>query len=159
MNITIRRMRQADTTHLAAIYSAVYERFQTGEHWTLQTAKKMLQYWLKKQPDLAFVAECDGKLVGAFVAGVKPWWDGNHLCDGEIFVHPKYQKKGIGTELSKALYTAALKKYKVVRFDAWTFKNTTFPLSWYLSQGFVVNDDWTIISGDVRAIASKLMKK
>ena len=119
----------------------------------------MLSYWFDKQPDLAFVAESNKKIVGAFVSAIKPWWDGNHLFDGEVFVHPDYQKQGIASKLSITLYEKALKKYKVVGFDAYTFKKTKFPLSWYLSQGFIQNEDWTMISGDVKFILSKLKKK
>ncbi len=159
MGINIRPMQKEDLSRLAEIYVEVYKQFDVGEHWTLNTAKRLLSYWLEKQPDLALVAEYDGQVVGAFVVGIKPWWDGNHLVDGEIFVHPKYQKEGIGTELSKVLYKKALEKYKVTSFDAYTFKKTKFPLNWYNSQGFTVNEDWVMISGNVKSVLSKLQKK
>jgi len=152
-------MQKKDLPRLAKIFVQVYTVFDVGEHWTIGSAQQLLSYWLKKQPDLAFVAECDGRAVGAFVAGIKPWWDGNHLSDGELFVHPAYQKKGIGTKLSIVLYQKAWKKYKVVSFDAYTFKKTKFPLSWYKSLGFEVNSDWVMISGDLKKILPKLMKK
>jgi len=60
--------------------------------------------------------------MGGFVAGIKPWWDGNHLVDGEIFIHPKFQKKGFGKLLSKYMYETAIKKYNVVSFNTITFK-------------------------------------
>lgn len=151
-------MKKADLSQLAKAYALVYKKFDIGERWTAKTAYKLLYYWFNKQPDLAFVAEFDKQIVGGFVAGIKPWWDGNHLSDGEIFVHPGYQKKGIATKLSLALYEKALKKYEVVCFDAFTFKKTSFPLSWYLSQGFIQNEDWTMISGNVKTIFSKLKK-
>lgn len=159
MDIKIRLMQEKDLTPLSKVYTLVYKKFDIGEKWNDKTSKKLLTYWLDKQPDLAFVAELDGQVVGGFVAGIKPWWDGNHMSDGEVFVHPDYQKRGIATKLSIALYEAALKKYKVVSFDAYTFKKTKFPLSWYLSQGFLQNEDWTMISGDVSYILSKLKKK
>lgn len=159
MDIKIRQMRKEDLQQLAEIYTIVYQKFDIGERWTAETAKKLLTYWFDKQPDLAFVAEFNGQVVGAFVAGIKPWWDGNHISDGEIFVHPDFQKRGIATKLSIALYKKALEKYKVVSFDAYTFKKTKFPLSWYLSQGFIQNEDWTIISGDIKTILSKLKEK
>ena len=77
--------------------------------------------------------EYDGFVAGAFVSAIKPWWDGNHLMGGEIFVSLGYQKKGIGRELAKALFRKALKKYKVTNFDAYTYIKTKFPLSWYES--------------------------
>jgi len=85
-------MQKKDLEKLSEIYSLVYEKFDIGEKWTSKTAKKLLEYWFDKQSDLAFVAEENNKIVGAFIAGIKPWLDGNHLSDGEIFVHPNYQK-------------------------------------------------------------------
>lgn len=154
----IRQMQKKDLKKLSEIYAEVYATFNVGERWTESAAKKLLAHWLEKQPDLALVAECNGKIAGAFVAGVKPWWDGNHLSDGEIFVRPKFQSKGIGKELSKALYAKALKKYKVVCWDAYTFKKTKFPLCWYESQGFKVNKDWVMIFGSVKKALSNLRR-
>src|SRR5687768_3198077 len=99
MNITIRIMTQEDLAVLADIYSEVYRVFDVGENWDKDSAYQLLEYWLHKQPDLSFVAEADEKIVGAFIAGIKPWWDGNHLVDGELFVHPDFQAKRVGTEL------------------------------------------------------------
>lgn len=141
LKIKIRPMRKRDLQPLAEIYTQVYQNFDVGERWTPETSKKLLSYWLDKQPDLALVAEVKGHVVGAFVAGIKPWWDGNHISDGEVFIHPHYQKRRIATELSIALYEKALANYNVVNFDASTFKKTKFPLSWYLSQGFIQNED------------------
>lgn len=159
MDINIRQMQKCDLQQVAEVYALVYQKFDIGERWTVETSKKLLSYWFDKQPDLAFVAECESKVIGAFVAGIKPWWDGNHISDGEIFVQPDYQKNGIGTKLSIALYKKALEKYDVVSYDFFTFKKTKFPLSWYLSQGFVRNEDWTLISGDIKSILSNLKNK
>lgn len=152
-------MKKADLLELAKIYVAVYKAFDVGERWTVKTAEKLLAHWFERQPDLAFVAEYDKQVVGAFVVGVKPWWDGNHLVDGEIFIHPDYQRKRIGVDLSKTVYKKALQKYAVTFFDTNTFKKTEFPLYWYLSQGFKTNSDWISISGNVKSILNHLEKK
>jgi len=159
MSINIRLMQEKDLDELAEVYTEVYQKFDVGERWTTETSKKLFSYWYDKQPDLFFVAEHESKVVGGFVAGVKPWWDGNHLSDGEIFVHPDHQKQGIATKLSIALYEKALEKYNVTEFDASTFKKKEFPLSWYKSIGFEENEDWTIISGNIKTILSNLKNK
>src|SRR3989344_2446360 len=100
-NLKIRRIQRKDLTKLAEVYNFVYKKFNIGERWTKKSAYKLLEYWLKRQPDLCFLAEYNNIIVGGFVVGIKPWWDGNHLVDGEIFVHPHYQKKGIGSALLK----------------------------------------------------------
>lgn len=115
-------------------------------------------HWFKRQPDLAFVAECDGKPVGAFVSGIKPWWDGNRLFDGEIFVDLAYQKRGIGTLLAKAMYAAAVKKYNATVFEAVTFRKSKHPLSWYRAQGFKPESKLVLISGSLVKARKKLEK-
>ncbi|MBI4150275.1 GNAT family N-acetyltransferase, partial [Candidatus Woesearchaeota archaeon] len=103
-------------------------------------------------------AELSGRLVGAFVAGIKPWHDGNHLTDGELFVDPDYQKQGIGSLLSIAMCQKALRKYHATRFDAITFSDRDFPLTWYRDQGFKEVRNWTIISGDIKEVLHHLQK-
>lgn len=157
--LKIRNITKEDLNELAGIYSEVYHVFDVGEKWTRESAYNLLRYWLERQPDLALLAEYNGKIVGAFVTGIKPWWDGNHLSDGELFVHPKYQKKGIGKELSKEIYHLAIKKYNAIRFDGFTFKMKEFPLKWYKSQGFKEIKEWVMISADLKEALQSLEKQ
>jgi len=157
MEIKIRKIDNKDLKKLAEIYHQIYSspKYDVGEKWTEESAYEMLNYWFKRNSDLAFLAEHNGKIVGAFLVDVKPWWDGNHLVDGEIFVHPDYQKKGIGTKLSKFMFDYAIKKYKVVRWDTYTFKEK-YPLKWYKSLGFKEINEWAMISADINEILKKL---
>mgnify|MGYP001581110235 CR=1 FL=1 len=99
--------------------------------------------------------EVDGKIVGGFIAGIKPWWNGNHLVDGEIFVHPEFQKKGVGNALSKIMFKRAIEKYDAKVWDTYTFRGK-FPLKWYKKLGFEEINEWTMISGDIRKALGKL---
>lgn len=155
MEIKIRNVQEEDLQKLAEIYAEVYDKFDVGEKWTKAAAYEISKYWLKRSPDLCFLAEEDERTVGAFFVGVKPWWDGNHLVDGEIFVHPECQMKGIGTKLLKFVLKYALEKYDAVRWDTYTFRDK-YPARWYKSIGFEEIDEWTMISGDVKKILSKL---
>jgi GNAT superfamily N-acetyltransferase len=159
MNITIRLATKKDLNKLAKIYVNSYSPLPTEEQWEEKTAKKLLSYWMIKQPDLFFVVEVNKKLAGAFVSGIKPWRDGNHLFDGEVFVDPKYQKLGAGSKLIKAVFTKAIKKYKAVTFEASTFKNTKFPLKWYKTMGILSNKELVFISGDLKNALKKLAKE
>lgn len=143
---------------LSEVYSKVYGAFDVGERWTEETAYKMLKYWLKRDPDLAFLAEYKGLIIGGFVVGVKPWWDGNHLVEGEIFVDPDYQKKGIGTKLLKFVFDYAIKRYNVVRFDTVTVKGK-YPVKWYKSVGFGEIKEWVMISADPKKVSRTLDKR
>ncbi len=155
--LKIREIKEHDLGKLSEIYAEVYRVFDIGERWTAQKARVLLRYWLKKQPDLALLAEIDREIVGGFVVGVKPWWDGNHLVDGEIFVHPDYQRKGIGAKLLEAMLERADKKYDAVRFDTFTFRDSP-ALKWYKSIGFREITEWAIIGGDVKTVLGHLRK-
>ncbi|MDO8627494.1 MAG: GNAT family N-acetyltransferase [Candidatus Diapherotrites archaeon] len=155
-DIKIRLMKKTDLSALAKMYAKVYTIVNMGENWTTGSAKKLLEYWLKKQPDLSFVAEFDGKIVGAFTSGIKPWWDGNHLFDGEIFVDNNYQGKGIGTKLIKVLFETAVKKYNATVFEAATYTKTEFPLDWYKSMGINISTGLVLISGKIKDVIKKL---
>ncbi len=156
MEISVRLMQESDLNTLARIYCEVYRVFDVGEQWDEASAYKLLDYWLHKQPDLAFVAEVDAKPVGAFIAGIKPWWDGNHLVDGELFVQPEYQSKGVGTQLSRTMFQTAVEKYQATVWDTYTFAKYDFPLTWYKSLGFEPNEDWLMISGDLKQALKRI---
>ena len=96
----IRLVKLEDIISLAPIYKELYDA-DIGEFWSIESAGKLLKYWYDKQQDLFFVAEEDGKAVGAIMSGVKPWFDGNRLVDTELFVAKDYQEKHIGRELYK----------------------------------------------------------
>lgn len=154
----IRLATEKDLPELGRIYAEAYQVFDVGERWTDESATELLKYWLERRPELSFVAEYEGKLAGGFFADVKPWWDGPHLVDGEIFVRPDLQKHGIGTELSKVMYRTALEKFDAKVFETYTFRKTLFPLEWYRRQGFEEIEEWVMISGDLREVLKKLEK-
>lgn len=156
--LKIRKAKKSDLNKLSEIYAEVYRVFDIGERWTKGKAYKLLEYWLERQPDLAVVAEYNGNIAGGFVVGIKPWWDGYHLVDGEIFVHPKYQQQGIGAELFKYVFKLAIKKYGAVRFDTFTFRESP-ALRWYKSIGFREIDEWAMVGGELKTVLRKLDKR
>jgi GNAT superfamily N-acetyltransferase len=156
MPIKIRLMKETDLPQLAKSYVAAYDALEVHEHWTHESAKRLLKYWMKKQPDLCFVAEIKGDLAGAFVSGIKPWWDGNHLFDGELFVDKKYQKRGVGAKLMKVLFAKATKKYFAITFEATTLNKNEFPLTWYKRIGILPCKELTFISGNLKTVLDRL---
>ena len=88
---------------------------------------------------------------------LKPWWDGMHLEDGEVFVCKEYQKRGIAKMLFKKLFEYAIDKYDATTLEAHTYEDENgFPYCWYKRLGFETIDDWKIISGDIKKIVNKL---
>lgn len=69
-----------------------------------------MRFWFEGQPDLFLVAVHEDQIVGGAVAGIIPWWDGCHLSNAELFVHPDFQKRRIAKRLLKELLTKAVSK-------------------------------------------------
>jgi predicted N-acetyltransferase YhbS len=121
MEPIIRLMKKKDIEEISILYANVYDSVDIGEKRTKETASNLMNYRLSRQPDLCFIATIDEKIVGGFIAGIKPWWDGNHLVDGEVFVDYAYHKQKIGSKLSKVIYQTALDKYSITSIDLVTF--------------------------------------
>ena len=124
----IRLVKKEDLDDLAVIYKDLYDNADIGEDWSIEKAKKLLEYWYNKQGDLFYVAEEDGKPVGGCVSGIKSWFDGNRLVDGEIFVSKDYQEKHIGRNLMLEHLKQAKIKYNANVMEFHTYGDETeFP--------------------------------
>lgn len=152
----IRNVTESDIPAIASIYADAYNSLNIGEKWTKETAEELMKYFFKEQSDLFFLCEDEGQVVGATVALVKPWWDGNHITDGEIFVRTDYQGKGVGKKLLKALFTESKKKYEALSWDTFTHRVYEHPLKWYKDIGFEEIKHWVMITGDIDKVLSKL---
>jgi len=156
MSLNIRSSKKSDFKTLAKIYVKAYNPLNIGEEWDNESAEKLLRHLYNDQPDLTFTAEYKGKIVGLINAIVKPWWDGNHLTDGELFVDPEYQKKGIGKKLVKYLFKKAKDKYNAVCWDTFTHVVHDHPLIWYKSMGFEIIKEWQMITGNINKVLKNL---
>lgn len=155
----VRPIKQSDFEELAEIYTVAYNSLNIGENWDKESAVDLLKYFYKEQPDLFFTAELDGKIAGAIVAMVRPWWDGNHLIEGEIFVHPDYQKRGVGVMLIKTLFTEAKQKYNAISWDTFTHTIYENPLAWYKDLGFEEIKHWQMITGNIDKVLGNIKAK
>lgn len=145
-----------DLEELAPIYKIAYNSLDIGEQWTDEKALVLLKHLFDEQPDLFLKAVEDNKIVGAITAIVKPWWDGNHITDGELFIDPNYQGKSIGKALIKALFELADRQYQAISWDTFTHRVYEHPLKWYKSIGFKEIDQWVMISGDIKTVLNNL---
>lgn len=153
----IRLVKKEDLDDLAVIYKDLYDNADIGEDWSIEKAKKLLEYWYNKQGDLFFVDEEDGILAGGVVSGIKPWFDGNRLVDGEIFVSNKYQGRHIANNLFKAHLEEAVKKYNANVMEFHTYGDETeFPQNWYTRLGIKKDNELVIMNGRISEILSKL---
>lgn len=156
--INIRLANKKDLPLLADIYKTAYNSLNIGENWNNDSALKLIEHLYHEQEDLFFVAEENGAIVGGIVALLKPWWDGNHLADGEIFVHPQFQEKGIGTRLIKHMFIESSKKYKALSWDTFTHRVYEQPLDWYKKLGFEEIKNWVMITGNIEKVLKNISK-
>ena len=144
---------------MADAYISAFKDVDPTEIWTSEAAADLLHFFLLAQPDLAFVAELEGKIVGGICGMAKPWWDGYHLVQTEIFLTPSGQRKGVGSALLYHFLSAADQKYKATYMESITFKGLEFPSSWYTQLGFTDKDDWKVVFGDVKVLRARLARK
>lgn len=131
-------IKQSQLAEVGRVYAKCFNLADIGEHWTNETATDFLTYLWKIQPDLFYVAIIDTKIVGAIAGIIKPWCDGAHIHEIELFVHPAHQRKGIASQLTKLLVETAVKKYGIVEFEGIADGDQhDFPLSWYKRIGVV----------------------
>lgn len=153
----IRLAKKEDIEDLAIIYKNLYDNVDIGEYWTVGTATDLLNYRFDRQQDLFFVAEEDGKAVGAIVSGVKPWFDWLRLVGTELFVSKDYQEKHIWRDLMLEHLKNAKAKYSVKTIEFHTYGDETrFPQNWYNRIWFKKDDELIIMSGDAWDILNNL---
>ena len=153
----IRLVKKEDINDLAIIYKELYDNADIGEDWSVEKSRDLLNYWYNKQSDLFFVAEENGKAIGGVVSGVKSWFDGNRLIDGEIFVSKEYQGKHIGRDLIVEHLKQAKIKYNVNTMEFHTYGDETeFPQNWYNRIGFKKDKELVIMNGNVEEVLEKL---
>ena len=149
--------KQSDLEILAQAYANYYNNSVLEEKWTTESATRMFEYFYDKTPDLFFVAYENENPIGVIMTLLKPWWDGMHLEDGELFVLPDYRRGGVAKQLFKTLFQYAIEKYDATMLEAHTYEDENgFPYCWYKKLGFETIEDWKIISGDIKQIVKKL---
>ena len=135
MEFSIKLVRKEEISMVASIYLEAFNKAGINEKWTQEKAEEFMGWWFDHQPDLFFVALHKEQIVGGIVAGIKPWWAGQNLVDGELFVQPNFQRQGIGRGLLRALLKEAIRKYGIIEFESLADKSHEFPLSWYRKLG------------------------
>jgi L-amino acid N-acyltransferase YncA len=154
---SIRLVNEKDFSQLAHLYLDVYNGMgQLGETWTLTSAHRFISHFHKRQPDLFFLAEQAGVIVGAAVAAIQPWWDGNHLVEGEIFIDPEYAESDVQQRLLKQLLARARFHHDAVSWDTIVPTVNAHPLANYKKIGFKKAPYWAAITGDVHTILKQL---
>ena len=94
----IRLASEEDLAACGAIYADAFKGPPYDEEWAPTKASDMLSELLKKDSESCWCAEEDGQILGfAFCTT----FGGFRVLIQEFAVHPRLQKKGIGTKLMK----------------------------------------------------------
>lgn len=142
---------------IAQEYAQYYTNSILQEKWTKESALELFHYFYKSYNDLIFVAYDDHYPVGIIASALKPWWDGFHLEDGEIFVSDKYRGMGIAKALFKTLFEYAYEKYNATIFEAHTYEGENrYPYCWYEKLGCHKEKELFIINGNIKEMMEKL---
>jgi putative acetyltransferase len=106
MNVTVREFQPADARAVSDVIGRTM-RESNGADYAPEILAPLIEYFapakvlLLAQERICLVAEIDKKIVGTIAL------EGAELCT--FFVHPDFQRKGVGTRLLKALEETALK--------------------------------------------------
>ncbi len=165
MNIEIRHATKKDIPEIGKLFSKVYTT-PDFDGFTLEKSIEYMNWLFGRCPEVAFVAVDGNKIVGARLAGTKPWFDGIHIVDGEIFVGKDYRGQGIGLRLTEKSFEAAKKLGATVVDSAtfiqgkhtesgWDIQPQFLNLEWHKKNGFHVIEQMAIISGDIDELINK----
>lgn len=156
--IKVKLLSKKNVAETAGVYRLAFKKADVGERWDQASAEKYIQHCLEKQPDLFFVAISEEEIIGGVAGEIKPWWDGIHLAETELFVHPNHQGKGVAKMLLAKVLEEAIKKYNIQSFEGIADgKRHKFPMEWYKRIGFE-ESGWVHIWGSPKEMLSKLKK-
>ena len=107
MKITVRSAKQKDIESICLVHHAAVYALEGGpykkdilEAWAAAVTPKVIQKGMDTSDIIGFVAEVEGTVIGF----------GAMHCDEirAIYVHPNFQKKGVGSKLLARLETKAI---------------------------------------------------
>lgn len=152
--ITFSLVQKKDIPVLADIYARAFNT--QWEAWNKKTSKAIIEYRYAKKIKLKVAYK--GKIIWALFSDVKPLFNGNILNDGDIFIDPEFQKLWIGRWLFLYGMQYAKKKFNVVGWDFYTFKNS-FQYKRYKRIGFSPSKKRVMMSGNIDDVLKKMKQR
>ncbi len=158
--ITFKEVKEKDLSILASLYSLIYLNIKMGENWTYPTALSYMQYFYHYQPDLFICAYDDDIPIAAIMSTLKPYFDGIHLTETELFVSQDYRGQNIGKKLLEMHFELANAKYDATHIDAITYiNNDNSPLNWYKKIGLEPVSNLVVLHGNLKDCLKKLREE
>lgn len=149
--ISFAQVQKKDLPIIAKIYAKAYNK-----EWESRKPKKsqeIVEYRYKKNIKIKVIY--DKKIVWVFFSDIKPLFFWNVMNDGDVVVDPAYQKLWIGAQLFAYGIEYAIKKFHIVGWDFYTFKDS-YQFEWYKRIGFYPSDKRIMMSGKTDEVLKKL---
>lgn len=157
--IEISLAQEKDLNVAGEIYCHAFNTPQNNEHWIPISASEFLLYCYRRQPDLFYIAREHSNILGGVYGDIKPWWDGNHLANTELFVAPSHQKQKIGSKLLITIIENALAKYHIAVIEGITFRYPGSPFQWHKRLGFEIMREMVPVVGNPNIVLAKLQRE
>lgn len=139
--MTIRMMTFAD-------YPACYDLWRRTPGMGLNSvddSSEGIAFYLRRNPNTCFVAEEDGCLVGAILAG----HDGRRGHISHTAVDGDFQRRGIGRQLVEHVM-AAMEREDIIKVNLVVFSHNEKGNAFWESLGFTVRTDLTYRNKSIR---------
>lgn len=154
--ITFKEINEKDFNILANIYGAISLDTRPNENWTYETSLSYIQYFYSHQPDLFICAYDDDIPIGAVMSTLKPYYDGMHLIQTEVFVSSDYEEQNIKEKLLEMHLKLASTKYHVSHINAITDNSS---LDWFNKIGLEPNSNLIVLQGSLENCLQKIREE
>lgn len=153
--IAIRLANEEDLDALAELYTRCMTGAPGDERWTPESARRFLVMWHKRQPELFFLAEHAGRIVGGTVCDIKPYFDGSRATDGEMFIDPAVQNLGVARALMRRQIEQAHQRFGVKMVESLSNGHSPVVLEWCARLGFQ-RTDWVHMEVPIDRLRARL---
>ena len=157
-------IQNEDIASISDAYARYYRESVIHEPWTPEKVADLLRYSCTKQPDLFFAAyDEEGKPEGFVLSFVRPFSDGNHLVDTEVFVDPRLslaRRSFAAKELTVKLLETAVRDVHVMAIDGFAYEDENgFPLNMYQKMHMVEDRDLKMFTANISEFLTRIEKE
>ncbi|AYA68841.1 GNAT family N-acetyltransferase [Acinetobacter sp. WCHA55] len=106
MQIRFSKFQHEHINECADLYCKTYNAEPWNENWqSTQPIVEFLSAHLANNYFIGFVAHSNNQMLAASIGFKKPWNQGVEYYIDEYFIHPQYQRQGIGQLLMRHIET------------------------------------------------------
>jgi aminoglycoside 6'-N-acetyltransferase I len=139
-SIRIEKITAQDSLkNCASVLVSAYNSEPWNDEWTDTIALEKLECFYASPKFHGFIAYDGTEILGCCVGNIEPYFTGDYFYLKEMFIDPKAQRKGVGSELMRALrsHLDTLGIKTIILFTS----GRTFPFDFYRKEGFEIMED------------------